>query len=108
MSEKKWDEHVALATQVFDALSKRPKDEYDRTPELEVFFGTNEQIMYESLDSYLDCFNVVEITSKEELVLKKFFTQYEGGPVKYGILPMLDGEDMLNNDDEDGDDDADQ
>ena len=108
MSEEEWTKHKAFATKAFEKFSKLPKDEYGRTitqygvsDGLEVYFGTNEQIIYESLDSYLDSFEAVEITPEEELVLKKFFTQYEGGPVHYGILPMLD-------DNDDGDDDEDQ
>lgn len=42
--------------------------------ELEVYFGTNEQLTFEDFESYRECFTITEISDEEHETLLKLFT----------------------------------
>jgi len=91
MSETEWEEHKAKVSAFFKKREQnfsfergRGRRPYDDG--VEVYFGTNEQIIYETLDCYLRSFKVQKISDEEIEVLKKFF----GKEVKFGMMCMLD------------------
>jgi len=88
MSETEWEEHKAKVTAFFERRDQtRQKDQWGNYRDgVEVYFGTNEQIIYETLDCYLRSFKVQKISQEEIKVLKKFF----GKEVKFGMMCMLD------------------
>lgn len=98
MTETQWEHHKVDAAKCFEQFEKLPQDKYGRrigkyggaTDGIEVYFGTNEQMIYETLESYLDQFSVSEVSDSEIAVLEKFFNRYDG--VKFGMLPMLEYE----------------
>ena len=61
--------------------------------EVEVFFGTNEEIIYADLKDYLGSFTIHELSEPEVATLTKFFSA-RGMSVKigFGMLPILDEE----------------
>ena len=88
-TEEEWEKHKAQVTKFFekreagkDPLKRRYRDG------VEVYFGTNEQIIYETLDCYLRSFTATEVSDEELAVLKKYFNRYDG--VKFGMLCMLE------------------
>ena len=93
MSEADWEEHKKLAARKFENFAKLPKDQYGRTITsygervngIEIFFGTNEQMIYETLDCYLRSFSLTEISDAEYATLDKFFKG-----VRFGMLPMFE------------------
>ncbi len=95
MSPEEWEAHKELAARKFEEFDKLPKDHYGRTiteyggctDGIEVYFGTNEQMIYETLDCYLRSFHTTELSDEEYAVLEKLFKGYDG--VRFGMLPLL-------------------
>lgn len=81
MTETEWEKHKVDAAKCFEEFEKLPQDKYGRrlgkyggaTDGIEVYFGTNEQMIYETLDSYLSSFKVSEVSEEEAAVITKFF-----------------------------------
>src|SRR5574338_610881 len=87
MTENDWEAHKTKVTNFFTALDKtREKDRWGnyRNP-VEVYFGTNEQMIYETLDCYLTSFKVSEISDEEVAILQKHF-----GTRTFGMMCMID------------------
>ncbi len=54
---------------------------------VELGIGTNEQMIYESLEDYLENFKVQKISDEEIKTLKKFFGECH----VFGFVPLLEG-----------------
>lgn len=92
MSEEEWEEHKLVAEKRFSSLEPTERStRRGESPSLEVYFGTNEQIIYESLSEYLRSFTVTEISDEERATLEKFFKP-SWGPLRYGTLAMIEAE----------------
>lgn len=98
MSESEWQEHKAQAKKCFENFEKLPKDQYgrrrnkygNRVDGIEVYFGTNEQMIYETLGCYLSSFSISEISDEDIAVLNKFFSY--GDQIRFGKLCMIEAE----------------
>lgn len=89
MEKEAWDNHLADVKAMFDSrpLIKSHRGE-DKPKPIEVSFGTNESIYYESYDEYVSAFISSEITTSEFEVLYRYFKRYNG--VQNGILCMIE------------------
>jgi hypothetical protein len=81
-TQKKWDKHLEEVNTFFK----------DRTEPVEVYFGTNECIEYDSFEEYKECFTVTPITKEENEVLNKFFTTYNK-KVEFGNICFINPKD---------------
>ena len=79
MSEDEWFAHK-------DAVTSR----FENEDEIEVYFGTNESMIYESLDCYLDSFKITELTDEEHSVLQKLFNPSHQPVISNGMVVMID------------------
>lgn len=82
LPEKEWEAHKA-------AVALR----FEEQEEIEIYFGTNESMIYESLDSYLCCFRTTVLSDEEHAVLQKLFNpphQHAIGPISNGMVVMID------------------
>lgn len=97
ISFKDWQNHITNVAKQF--LS---------TSEIEVYFGTNESMTYESLLNYINKFTITPINSEEFLVLKKLFgvklDHNDNEYISFGNLCMI--EELLDEDDESSDEDV--
>jgi hypothetical protein len=84
LSESDWEKHKDLAARVFgpkeEAAKKKAEEAkkkkeyyYDRGVEVEVGFGTNEEVTYHSLEDYLSSFKIKELTPEQYKVLDELF-----------------------------------
>lgn len=99
MPEEQWEAHKLAVTKLFEKKASlplpEPEKKYSRRNneirQVEVYFGTNESMIYENLQSYLDCFSTTELSDSEhELLLKLFKTAR--GAIKSGMLVMIEPE----------------
>jgi hypothetical protein len=104
MSTSQWQAHNEGVAKVFEnkkanAPPPDPSKQWDRRHTdactVEVYFGTNEQMMYESLEDYMRCFDISSLTDDEVAVLTKLFARGYG-EIQNGMLPMIPWEDMLS------------
>jgi hypothetical protein len=99
MPEVEWEAHKAAVTKLFEKKASLPLPEPDRqysrrnreVRQVEVYFGTNESMIYEDLDSYLSSFKVTELTDEDHAVLQKLFKPAYGA-IKSGMLVMIEPE----------------
>jgi|JI10StandDraft_1071094.scaffolds.fasta_scaffold66129_7 hypothetical protein len=73
MDRKNWEKHLEKAKKTFEEEETQ-----------EVYFGTNEQIIFEGFDDYERSFTVKDITDEEAKVLSKFLGN------QYGTFLMVD------------------
>lgn len=96
--QSKWEEHKTLATKYFEKVAKAAPPEENayrrsRGGEVEVYFGTNEQIIFSGIKDYLDSFKTTELTESEAKVLSKHFKGWRNH-ARFGKVLML--EDQLS------------
>lgn len=75
MSEEDWEKHNVLV-----------KKKFDEEGEIEVYFGTNESMIWESYESYIGDFYVNKLSDEELKALKKLF----GPNPSSGSVVMID------------------
>src|SRR5271157_230915 len=82
MTEEQWEAHKALAKTHFDKKATAPlpfplsePDSYENRGrhETEVYFGTNEAMIYESYEDYMRSFKVTPLSVQGYDVLKELF-----------------------------------
>ena len=124
--ESKWEEHKEAVSKFFDSRAKKrgekptlpdrsdPKywevydqmRKWERGEEVERYFGTNESVSYSSLEDYLRCFKVPEITEEEHQTLKRLFGgSWRHDDIRFGMFLSL--EDHLEDDSEEDEEDED-
>lgn len=88
MTEEQWEEHKAMAKAHFDKKENAPlpfpeedPDSYGnrRRNETEVYFGTNEAMIYDDLESYMRSFTVTALSVQGYEVLKELFNEHSNG-----------------------------
>lgn len=108
--ESQWESHKAAVGKFFDQRTAKrgPKPvlpphtdpnyykvydqvrKWERGEEVERYFGTNESVMYSSLEDYLRCFKVTEISEEEHQVLKKLFGETWRKDIRFGMFLTLE------------------
>jgi hypothetical protein len=89
MNESEWEKHKADVTAFFKKRDETvAPNRWGHRDGVEVYFGTNEQMIYETLDCYLRSFTATEVSDEEIAVLQKHFSR--GGGVRFGMLCMLE------------------
>lgn len=87
-SEEEWEAHKAMAKEHFQKKasapladpSARPDSYTNRTArETEVYFGTNESIIYEDYEDYMRSFTVTPLSVEGYRVLKELFNEHHEG-----------------------------
>lgn len=100
MNKEDWEDHKAKAVALFEkrAAKQGPKPDpqspnywremrnIQEACQVEVYFGTNESIIYETLDCYTRSFTVKDISADELKTLQKFF----GKEPHAGMVVMID------------------
>lgn len=109
----KWEAHKEAVTKFFDKKKSLPKPrelpadykdpsyyeirqeqrEYEEKQQVEVYFGTNESVYYSSLEDYLRCFNVTELSQVEYETLKGLFGTHGRDRISNGMFLTM--EDVL-------------
>lgn len=117
----KWEAHKEAVAKFFDKKKSLPKPrelpadykdpsyyeirqeqrEYEESQQVEVYFGTNESVYYSSLEDYLRCFTVSELSQEEYDTLKKLFGKDWRDRISHGMFLTL--EESLENDSEEDD-----
>jgi hypothetical protein len=94
MTKADWEKHAAKATDLFNKRAAKPLPEPDKqysrrnqeARQVEVYFGTNESMIYETLDCYLRSFKITELADADLKTLQKFF----GKDPHQGMVVMID------------------
>jgi len=109
-TQTKWEAHKTAVTTWFDNRSKKrgekpvlpphndPKyyevydqlRKYERGQEVERYFGTNEAVNYSSVEDYLGCFKIMEITVGEHEALKRLFGEVWREDIQFGMFLALE------------------
>lgn len=100
MSKEQWEKHLSdvetFFKKLFAAPLPEPEKEYSsknrEARQVEVYFGTNEAMLYESFDDYKGCFTVKEITNSDHDVLKRLFKEHRDERLQVGTVVMIDSE----------------
>jgi hypothetical protein len=88
MTEDQWEAHKQMAKEHFDKKASAPLTDPSGRPdsytnrsarETEVYFGTNESIIYEDLEDYMHSFNVTPLSQQSYDVLKELFNEHHEG-----------------------------
>jgi hypothetical protein len=96
MPQSKWETHKDKAVRAFKKLEEAPLPEPDReysranreARQIEVYFGTNESQIYETVDTYLRSFEVEVLTPEDLKTLERLFKSH--GPPRSGHVVMID------------------
>lgn len=95
LTESQWEDHKKLAKKVFDKKASTPLPEPEKEYSwanseariVNLYFGTNEYLPFDSLESYLDCFKLKNISYEECIFFEKFFQKHNG--IKNGVFVMI-------------------
>ncbi len=91
LSESEWETHKKLAAKRFDKVAQVAKNtkpdpitgmipySIRKSLEVRVYFGTNEDIVYNDLEDYLNSFTITELTSAQYETLKSLFGIHHNG-----------------------------
>lgn len=93
MSELDWLHHIVGVEKQFERRDKdHQPDKWGNREGIEVYFGTNEQIIYETFESYRSSFTTSELSDADFRTLERLFGK-SYGPIKNGMVVMIDVED---------------
>jgi hypothetical protein len=93
MSESEWLKHITHVEKHFENWNKTHEpDRWGNRQGIEVYFGTNEAIIYEAFDSYRSSFSTSELSDSDYDTLKRLFGK-SYGPIRNGMVVMIDPED---------------
>ena len=93
MSQSEWLKHITHVEKHFEKWNKTHEpDRWGNRHGIEVYFGTNESMIYETFDCYRRSFKVAELSESDYEVLKRLFGK-SYGPIKNGMVTMIDIED---------------
>jgi hypothetical protein len=93
MSQSEWLQHIVGVEKMFERWNKdHEPDRWGNREGIEVYFGTNEQIIYETFESYRSSFSTTELSDTDHETLKRLFGKSYGA-IKNGMVVMIDVED---------------
>jgi len=94
MTQSEWLKHITGVERHFQQWdNEHAPDRWGNRQGIEVYFGTNEQIIYEGFESYRRSFEVTELSDSDYETLKKLFGKSYGGNIRHGMLAMIELED---------------
>lgn len=73
------EEFKVFTQEEFNKFIEYYKNYFDENNEAEIYFGTNEFLIFESFTEFYDCLSVSEITDEEASVIQKLFGDYSFG-----------------------------
>lgn len=101
MPQSEWLKHITGVEKHFQKWdSEHEPDRWGNREGIEVYFGTNEQMIYEGFESYRRSFEVSELSDADYETLKRLFGKSYGGNIRHGMVVMIE----LEEDEEDEDD----
>ncbi len=105
MSQLEWLKHITSVEKHFQKWdSEHEPDRWGNREGIEVYFGTNEQIIYEGFESYRRSFEVTELSDTDYKTLERLFGKTYGGQIRHGMLaliePDLEDDEMEEEDEE--------
>lgn len=104
LEKNKWNEKLEFAKDIFDKLDVRNKEKqklsqakmtgyrYHDTEQIEVYFGTNEQVMFSSYEDYLNAFTVIDIPDSDVEIFKLYFKPSFRDEIEFGQVLEVEEE----------------
>lgn len=86
-TRKAWDEHLAAVKRYFE-----------NSDELELYFGTNEALTFDSYEEYADAYTASELSDEQFSQLVALFGRSYSGEIEFGITARFDEDDILSDD----------
>lgn len=94
MPQLEWLKHITSVQKHFEKWdSEHAPDRWGNREGIEVYFGTNEQVIYEGFESYRRSFTVTDLSDADVETFKRHFGKSYGGHIRHGMLAMIELED---------------
>lgn len=98
MTKPEWEEYKNKVATVFDKAPSGKDYSGALVKQVEVGFGTNEDVCYSSVEDYFRSFKEVEISLKEYNFLKQHFKGWKY--ISNGVMALIDDFDDYEDEDE--------